>query len=139
MGFAGAGSAEYILTNTASSGSSISTTQFDNNLIDVQLLAASDKGRLVFHDVNLSDRWRPVTLSAGSAFPVSSFVGSINNYVSASTGLAGYTGGDFPLYLPANTTLTATFSRAVSASAASGPVSQPAGTAKFAIKVIQLA
>jgi hypothetical protein len=139
MGFAGAGSAEYSLTNNASGGSTIYSTEFDNNLIDVQLLAASDKGRLVFHDVNLSDRWRPVTLSAGSAFPVSSFVGSINNYLAAATGLAGYTGGDFPLYLPANTTLTATFSRAVIANGASEAANQPAGTAKFALKVIQLA
>jgi hypothetical protein len=138
-GFAGAGSAEYILRSTSVGGSSITTTYFSHNLVNVELLAATDKGRLVFHDANLSDRWRPVSLSAGSSFAVSPFIGSINYSLAAATGLAGYTNGDFPLYLPANTPLNATFSRVVAGTAATAPVDQLAGTAKFALKVIQLA
>jgi hypothetical protein len=139
MGFAGAGSAEYALRSASLGGSSIITQKFSHNLVDVELLAASDKGRLVFHDANLSDRWRPVSLSAGSSFAASPFIGSINYSLAAATGLAGYTNGDFPLYLPANTPLTATFSRVVVGTAAGSAATQPAGTAKFALKVIQLA
>jgi hypothetical protein len=115
------------------------TNSFANNIVEATLLPAYAKGRLVFFDENQSDRWRPVTIVAGSAFPMSQFIGS--PWVNSTTPQQFFTGGDFPLYVPANEPLIGVFSRNAIAIASSvtSPVSGDAGTAKFSLKIIEMA
>jgi hypothetical protein len=140
MGFAGAGSATHFLRQSATNGSAIVTSSFANNIVEVELLPSYAKGRLVFFDENQSDRWRPVTLVAGSAFPMSQFIGAPYVYAgTAAVSAAGYNGGDFPLYLPANQSLRAVFGRNASSTTYTTPVDGDAGTAKFSLKIIEMA
>jgi hypothetical protein len=137
MGFAGAGSATHHLYQSLTLGSSIVTNSFANNIVEATLLPAYAKGRLVFFDENQSDRWRPVTLVVGSAFPMSQFIGS--PWINSSTPQQFFTGGDFPLYVPANEPLIGVFSRNAIATSYTSPVSGDAGTAKFSLKIIEMA
>jgi hypothetical protein len=140
VGFAGVGSATHFLRQSSTLGSAIASTSFANNIVEVELLPAYAKGRLVFFDENESDRWRPVTLVAGSAFPMSQFIGAPYVYAgTAAVSAAGYNGGDFPLYLPANQSLRAVFGRNAASTTYTTPVSGDAGTAKFSLKIIEMA
>jgi hypothetical protein len=140
VGFAGAGSATHYLRQSATLGSAIESYSFTNNIVEVELLPSYAKGRLVFFDENQSDRWRPVTLIAGSAFPMSQFIGAPYTYAgTAAVNAAAYNGGDFPLYVPANQSLRAVFGRNASSTTYTSPVSGDAGTAKFSLKIIEMA
>ncbi len=137
MGFAGDGSATHHLYQSTTLGSSIVTNSFANNIVEATLLPAYAKGRLVFFDENQSDRWRPVTLVTASGFPFSQFIGS--PWVNSTTPQQFFTGGDFPLYVPPNEPLIGVFSRNAIATSYTIPVDGDAGTAKFSLKIIEMA
>ena len=140
---AGAGSATHIIYDSVQYGTAITSYAIGGVISDVEILPAATKGRLVFFDRQTSDEYFPVTINAGSSYPLLPQLGQLmsdggTTGVGAGALLGQYGPGEFPMYLPANTSLSATFSR-VSRFNSFSQSSTTAATATFGVKTIDLA
>jgi hypothetical protein len=133
--FAGAGSATHFIVNEQTNGSTISTQNLRNLWTDVTVLSAESFGRMVYFDRNLSSQWAPATITSASAFPMVP-VGDIGMN---SSNIGQFNNPDFPLYLPANQSLSATFSRVVAYQGESTNQTTSASTGTFAVRTIKMA
>jgi hypothetical protein len=136
---AGVGSATHLIVRNTAAGSSVVVYPINAAISETTILPATSKGRMVFADLVNSDQFYPVTITASSAYPLMANQGEVQ-YGASYNQRHIFAGGAFPMYLPANTSLSATFSRnQYLGENTTQTTFTTASTVSFAVRTIDLA